>query len=146
MTMTMMTQTKFLNMIDPSEIHKNLYCYRAIVRSVYDGDTLRVDVDMGLGLWNRGQDGKGVILRLYGCNAPELKGASSEAGKRSASFLKSMLAEGTQIIIKTFKDEKDVYGRYLANVFVEGQVDSVNVRLVKEGYAEEKYYDNKKEV
>lgn len=123
---------------------KYLYYYKAKVRSVYDGDTIRVDVDMGLGLWNRGQDGKGVILRLYGCNAPELKGPTSKEGKRSADFLKSILPEGLDIFIQTFRDEKDVYGRYLAQVYLDVEEISVNQRLVKEGYAEEKYYDNKK--
>lgn len=132
-------------MLAENDHNDKLYFYRAVVRSVYDGDTLRVDIDMGLGLWNRGQDGKGVILRLYGCNAPELKGASSEQGKRSADFLKHLLPEGTAVLIRTFRDEKDVYGRYLANVFLQGQPSSVNDRLVKEGYAEEKYYGNKKD-
>ena len=43
-----------------------LYRYRALVRSVYDGDTCTVDIDLGLGCWVHGEK-----IRLYRINAPE---------------------------------------------------------------------------
>ncbi len=49
---------------------ENLYHYRAVVVSVYDGDTCTVDIDLGLNTWVRGEK-----LRLYRINAPELRGS-----------------------------------------------------------------------
>ncbi len=37
---------------------QSLYHYRAKVLSVYDGDTIRVDLDLGLGIHNTGHNGK----------------------------------------------------------------------------------------
>ena len=48
----------------------NLYYYRARVKSVYDGDTCTVDIDLGLRVWLKGEK-----LRLYGINASELRGS-----------------------------------------------------------------------
>ena len=47
-----------------------MYEYRATVISVYDGDTITVDIDLGFGIVLRKQK-----LRLYGLNTPEVRGA-----------------------------------------------------------------------
>ena len=54
-----------------------LYFYKAVITSVYDGDTCTVDIDLGLSTWIRGEK-----VRLYRSNAPELRGAEREAGLR----------------------------------------------------------------
>ena len=46
-----------------------LFHYTARVQSVYDGDTCRVDIDLGLGIWIRNEK-----LRLVRINAPEMMG------------------------------------------------------------------------
>jgi hypothetical protein len=38
--------------IDPK---KSLYFYRANVVSVYDGDTITADIDLGMKIWLRGE-------------------------------------------------------------------------------------------
>ena len=48
-----------------------LYEYNCIIRSITDGDGLRVDIDLGFGVTLRGDDGRGVNIRLYGIDAPE---------------------------------------------------------------------------
>ncbi len=49
-----------------------MFTYNAIIRSVYDGDTFRADMDLGFGIMNKGNQGKGAIFRLAGLNTPEM--------------------------------------------------------------------------
>lgn len=46
-----------------------MYTYRALVKSIYDGDTLRADIDLGFGVILADQS-----LRLLGIDTPEIKG------------------------------------------------------------------------
>jgi len=115
----------------------SLYRYRAEVRSVYDGDTCTVDIDLGLGTWIHGEK-----LRLYRINAPELRGAEREAGLRSRDFLRSQI-DGQEIYIQTIKDRKGKYGRYLAEIWLEGEdgvAINVNDLMVAQGQAVYKEY------
>jgi len=114
-----------------------LYHYRAVVRKVYDGDTCTVDIDLGLGSWFHGEK-----LRLYGINAPEVRGVERPTGLRSRDFLRSQI-QGKEVILQTIKDKKGKYGRYLANIWLEdesGNLSNVNDLLVQQGYAVYKEY------
>ena len=91
----------------------NLYNYKAVVQSVYDGDTCTVDIDLGLSTWVRSEK-----LRFYRINAPELRGAEREAGLRARDFLRSQI-EGKEVFIQTIKDRKEKFGRYLAELWLE---------------------------
>lgn len=118
-------------------MEKNLYYYRANVTSVYDGDTCTVDIDLGLGIWVKGEK-----IRLYGINAPEVRGGEREEGLKSRDFLRSMI-DGKDVVLKTLKDDKGKYGRYLAEIFLSGEngtMININDRLVTEGFAEYKDY------
>ena len=105
------------------------YTYRAVVRSIYDGDTIRVDLDLGLGTWIHNQP-----LRLHGIDAPEVRGAERERGTVSRDWLQRRIPPGTRIIVQTLKDVRGKYGRYVAVVWHDG-VD-LNSELVAEGLAE----------
>lgn len=48
-----------------TNLEMHLYHYRARLVSVYDGDTIRVDLDLGMGIWRNN-----IALRLYGINTP----------------------------------------------------------------------------
>lgn len=48
-----------------------LYEYSCTIRSITDGDGLRVDIDLGFGVTLRGDSGRGVNIRLFGIDAPE---------------------------------------------------------------------------
>ena len=109
-----------------------LYHYKAVVTSVYDGDTCTVDIDLGLHAWIRGEK-----LRLHRINAPELRGKERPKGILSRDFLKSKI-EGKEITIETIKDKKGKYGRYLAEIWLEekpGKFTNINDLIVKEGFA-----------
>ncbi len=114
-----------------------LYHYRAVVVSVYDGDTCTVDIDLGLKTWVRGEK-----LRLYRINAPELRGVERPEGLKSRDFLREQI-DGKQIIIQTVKDKKGKYGRYLADIWLpvdDGEMININDLLVEKGFAEYKDY------
>ena len=115
----------------------NLYHYRAVVTSVYDGDTCTVDIDLGLSTWVRGEK-----LRLYRINAPELRGAERPEGLKSRDFLRAQI-DGQKIVIQTIKDKKGKFGRYLAEIWKvgeNGEVININDLLVAQGFAEYKDY------
>lgn len=105
-----------------------MYEYRAVVRSVYDADTIRVDIDLGCNVWLHDEP-----LRLYGIDAPELRGSEREAGLVARDWLRKRLPEGAEITIDTKKDRKGKYGRWLAIVYLDGE--DLNEALVESGHA-----------
>jgi len=114
-----------------------LFQYKAFVTAVYDGDTCTVDIDLGLHTWLRKEK-----IRLYGINAPELRGSERSQGLLSRDFLRTLILN-KEIILKTIKDEKGKYGRYLGEIYVANQSGKylcVNSELVKKGFAVEKEY------
>ena len=114
-----------------------LYHYKANIVSVYDGDTVTADIDLGMEVWI-----KGAKLRLYGIDAPEVRGPEKTQGIRSRDVLASMLAD-REVVVQTIEDKKGKYGRWLAVLWVKGKgqwcpVDnwcSANDYLVSTGFA-----------
>ena len=104
-----------------------MYTYRAHIISVYDGDTVRCDVDLGFDCWLCNRQ-----LRLYGIDAPELRGGTRKAGLRTRDALREMVLAQT-CRLRTHKDQKDKYGRYLATLFL-GTLN-VNEWLIQQGFA-----------
>lgn len=87
------------------------YIYRATVAHVVDGDTIDVRIDLGFNVDTRER------LRLLGIDAPEL---STPAGKMARDRLIEKLPEHTEVTVQTFKAPGDKYGRWLANVVMQG--------------------------
>lgn len=98
------------------------FTYEATVLRVIDGDTVRVRVDLGLRISTE------ITVRLLGINAPEL---NTDAGKQSREYLR--LIEDQQIVLKTHKNPKDKYGRWLGEIFCNGE--NINSLMVVMGYA-----------
>lgn len=90
--------------------------YPARLGRVIDGDTVVLHLDMGMAISRSGS------YRLYGINAPEHDGPSTE-------YLTKLLTEAQFIEVETYKADK--YGRYLVNVFARayGTTEWVNVNL-----------------
>jgi micrococcal nuclease len=80
-------------------------------------------------------------IRLFGINAPELKGPERPKGLKSRDRLRELL-NGKEIFVETIKDTKGKFGRYLGKIWIEENRKwvSVNDRMVKEGFAEYKDY------
>lgn len=108
----------FCNLLFVNQKQVIMYQYKAIIRKVVDGDTLEIDIDLGLSSWIHGER-----IRLYGIDTPEVYGVKKgseewERGNLSSTFVKENLKEKDEIVIETFKDQREKYGRYLANVYV----------------------------
>jgi len=109
-------------------MYSALYTYKAHVTSVYDGDTITVDIDLGLDIWKRGEK-----VRLYGIDAPEMRGEEREQGIVARDALRKLIL-GKEITLRTTKDSKGKYGRYLGVVLCDGCL--VNDWMVENGHAE----------
>lgn len=84
-----------------------------IEKSIYDADTIKIVVDLGFGFTF-----KLGPCRLYGINAPEMKGASRDAGVIARDYVRQKLTGVNSFIINSYKDDKDKYGRYLIDVIL----------------------------
>ena len=104
-----------------------VYLYKAYVEKVYDGDTITCTIDCGFNMSMKNQK-----IRLYGIDTPELRGEEKEAGRVARDRLRNKILH-KDVIIKTLKDKKGKYGRYLAIVFLAGV--NINDWLVQTGRA-----------
>lgn len=110
-----------------------MYEYRAQVVRVIDGDSIVLSVDVGFNVSLRDS------FRLLGINAPEKRGPSRAAGLVSTKALEDKLAPHEWIEVRTHKDSRGKYGRWLAELWL---LDGTNINkwLVDEGYAVEATY------
>jgi len=102
-----------------------MYQYRAIIQKVIDGDTMEVNIDLGLTIWVQKEK-----IRLFGVDTPEVYGIKKgsvewELGNKSSEFVKSIANEKPEIIIETIKDQKEKFGRYLGIVYVQINPDEL---------------------
>lgn len=116
---------------------ENLYFYKVKeLLSVYDGDTITVLLDLGMGIYRKEK------IRFYGINTPELRGDERPEGLISKDFVINILKDKT-IYIKTHLDKTGKYGRLLGEVYVDdgsGLLLNVNKELINQGLAEVKFY------
>jgi micrococcal nuclease len=108
-----------------------MYEYKGKVISIYDGDTLTAEVDLGFNI-NITEK-----FRLSGLNAPEVRGEERGSGLISRDKLRDKIL-GKEVIIKTFKDSTEKYGRYIAEIYLE--TENINEWLITEGLAQRKKY------
>jgi len=117
-----------------------MYEYAAKVSRVIDGDTVDVDIDLGLDTHVL------TRLRLMGINAPEHGTPEGEAATEYVrNWVHNHAGPGGLVVVVTVKDRKEKYGRYLAYVrgwveeaeeFVPIAADRVlNEMLLTEGHA-----------
>ena len=107
------------------------YEYQAEIISVYDGDTVTAQIDLGFHV--------SIVekLRLARINAPEVRGKERPKGVISRDELRKKILNKA-VIIHTIKDRKGKYGRYLADIILNGK--NINDWLVNSGLAEYKEY------
>jgi len=131
-------------------LEAHLYTYKAQCKRVVDGDTLDLNLDLGLGVHSHQR------VRLSGIDTPETYGVKKDseefaAGLRAKEAVeKALFARDIQnkftiprdIWVETRKDKTGKYGRYLAVIWFKahGEVLSLNEHLVKEGFAVEREY------
>lgn len=108
------------------------YIYNAYVENIYDGDTITCTIDCGFGVFLKKQK-----IRLYELNAPEIRGETREDGIISRDALRNKILQ-KNIILKTIKDKKGKYGRYLGIIYYKNE--NINDWLIENKYAVKKIY------
>jgi micrococcal nuclease len=111
----------------------NLYNYKAIVVSVYDGDSITLDIDLGFNIWMRNQK-----VRLYGIDTPEIRGEERNEGLIARDRLRELILN-KEVILTSYKDKSGKYGRWLGTIFLKDKDNSwenINQLLLAEGLAE----------
>jgi micrococcal nuclease len=112
-----------------------MYEYKAKIVKVIDGDTVKLDIDLGFHLHHKNQN-----FRIMGIDTPEVRGEEKDKGKICKEFVKTLLPKGEEFIIVTSKPDK--YGRWLADIRIFVAADNELVKqtwlseyLIDKGYA-----------
>jgi len=115
---------------------------------VIDGDTLEltltttstVELDVGfhVRVHHELRSSTRQKVRLRGLNCPEVVGATRAAGLAAKTEVIGKVAAATVVRVVTSKvksgdDKLDLYGRYLAEVYLDGE--SLNQHLLSHGFA-----------
>ena len=105
-----------------------MYRYKTMVTDVIDGDTVRVAIDLGFGLVYQ------TKVRLAGIDCAELRDKKNrEKALAAKKYAEEKLLDKV-VILKTLKTGK--YGRYIAFLYFEGDKESFNDQMVRDGFAE----------
>lgn len=120
------------------------YTYPAVVIAIHDGDTCKLNVDLGQGInlvdrdfgFHLYVESKRLHLhetfRFFGINAPELV---TQAGKDALAYLLTLIQVGASLTAKINKSpSQEKYGRWLATLTLpDGR--NVNELMVSSGHA-----------
>lgn len=111
-----------------------MYEYKAKVASVYDGDTLTVDIDLGFDLWLRNQK-----VRVAGIDTPEVNSKNADLRTRAIAArdrVRALIPDGSDVTLVSEKyDPTEKYGRILAKVRIDGLGIDLATELIEEGFA-----------
>ena len=108
-----------------------MYEYRVKeVVKVVDGDTVDILIDLGFSLTKKER------CRVAGIDTPECRTRNKvekQYGKAAALFMTGMLESATNLRVRTEKDGK--YGRMLGWFYCDEYQESLNERMISEGFA-----------
>ena len=103
------------------------------VKNVVDGDTIDVIIDLGFDIMFASR------VRLAGIDTPESRTtdkAEKALGLEAKEYLKKHLKDAKSVVIRTEKmDSSEKYGRILGWVYVNGESESLNNKMIHDGYA-----------
>jgi micrococcal nuclease len=103
------------------------------VKNVVDGDTIDVIIDLGFDILFASR------VRLAGIDTPESRTtdkAEKALGLEAKEYLKKYLKDAKSVVIRTEKmDSSEKYGRILGWVYVNGDSESLNNKMINDGYA-----------
>ena len=103
------------------------------VKNVVDGDTIDVVIDLGFDILFASR------VRLAGIDTPESRTtdkAEKALGLESKDYLKKHLKDAKSVIIKTEKmNSSEKFGRILGWLYVNGETESINDKMINDGYA-----------
>jgi len=103
------------------------------IKSVVDGDTIDVVIDLGFNILFEQR------VRMAGIDTPESRTKDrfeKSLGIESKEYLKKHLKDAKSIVIKTEKmNSSEKYGRILGWVYINGDTVSLNDMMINDGYA-----------
>jgi micrococcal nuclease len=103
------------------------------VKGVVDGDTIDVIIDLGFDILFASR------VRLAGIDTPESRTtdkAEKALGLESKEYLKKQLKDAKSVIIKTEKiNSSEKFGRILGWLYINGDTESINDKMINDGYA-----------
>ena len=103
------------------------------VKNVVDGDTIDVIIDLGFDIMFASR------VRLAGIDTPESRTtdkAEKVLGVEAKEYLKKQLKDAKSVVIRTEKmNSSEKYGRILGWVYVNGESESLNNKMINDGYA-----------
>ncbi len=103
------------------------------VENVVDGDTIDVLIDLGFDILFQSR------VRLAGIDTPESRTsdkAEKVLGLESKEYLKKQLKDAKSVVIKTEKmDSSEKYGRILGWIYINDDTESINDKMINDGYA-----------
>jgi micrococcal nuclease len=119
------------------------FCYNATVVRIVDGDTIRLDIDLGFDIILKNQS-----VRLYKVDTPECR--TRDLKEKAACLLakvvvQNLIAVGESVIIRTKLDTKGKFGRLLGTIITADNLN-INEHLIDNNYAVEYYGQSKTEV
>lgn len=110
------------------------YKYNAKCIDCYDGDTCKLNIDLGFGI----TIGK-KSCRLFGIDTPELRGGTDEQkqkAKEARDFLRDQILD-KDVVLYTLKDKEGKYGRLLGIIIIKDGDNLININqlMIDRGYA-----------
>lgn len=103
------------------------------VKNVVDGDTIDVIIDLGFDILFSSR------VRLAGIDTPESRTtdkAEKALGIEAKEYLKKHLKDAKSVVIRTEKmNSSEKYGRILGWVYINGDSESINNKMINDGYA-----------
>jgi micrococcal nuclease len=103
------------------------------VTNVVDGDTIDVVIDLGFDILFQSR------VRLAGIDTPESRTsdkAEKVLGLEAKEYLKKSIKAAKKVVIRTEKmDSSEKYGRILGWVYLDGESESINNKMINDGYA-----------
>ena len=103
------------------------------VEKVVDGDTIDVEIDLGFDISFSSR------VRLAGIDTPESRTTDKmekALGLEAKAYLKHEIDAAKSVVIKTEKmDSSEKYGRILGWVYINGDTESLNDKMINDGYA-----------
>jgi len=106
-----------------------LYYYNAKMYKIVDGDTIDCELDLGMNTYYRER------FRFYGIDAWETRGDERDRGLVAKARVIELAPVDSVLLLKTYRDVKGKYGRYLGDIFIPGNPKSINQTLLEEGHA-----------
>ena len=124
--------------------------YDVKVIKVVDGDTVDVDINLGIGVWLHDER-----VRIMGIDTPESRTSDKVEdlfGEAAKARLKELMEDGGKLITtedRKGEDMKGKFGRILGDFYVEryeGEKEKVTDIMIEEGHAVAYFGGSKEEI